>query len=164
MIASSVVALIAVAVVALSRDHEPPVQTSDEVSRVEPMAPASEVEEFPGLGDQHLEGERKTGASVWLVGTIVSVPANNSMALIADANNPGGANYGIGDELPDGSLLQAVYENEAHLTLGAENRILYIDGFDGTLRAAEPESAAQSGSGWRGDYEDATYNDQTEED
>ncbi len=112
---------------------------------------------------QQFDHESKDGVVLWLVGTIVSEPAEHSVALIADEHSPGGTNYKIGDELPDGSLLKAVYENEAHVSLVGETRILYIDGFDDELQLVEPGQAAQPNSGWKGSYEDATYNDQTED-
>ncbi|MEM7280291.1 MAG: hypothetical protein AAF438_01480 [Pseudomonadota bacterium] len=113
---------------------------------------------------ENVELDQQRSEVVWLVGTIVSAQPDSAMASVADADNPGGANYRIGDELPDGSLLEAVYENEAQVSLLGETRILYISGFDGGPNESKPGKAGLSDSGWKGDYEDAKYNDQTEDD
>lgn len=113
-----------------------------------------------------IEFNASTGTArlVRLIGTIVSEPQEDSIALVAHPGNPEGKSYKIGDELPDGSLLQGIYENEAHVEFEGETRILFLEGFDGEIDAAVPVPVTPPDAGWKGNYEDATYNDQTEDD
>ena len=96
-----------------------------------------------------------------LIGTIVNESQASSLALIADAGMPQGAYYETGETLPDGSFLVAVYENEAHLSLDGELRILYSEGIDGKAEAASPAVAGDTPGRYRGSYDDALFNDQT---
>ena len=119
-------------------------------------APAEENDVYSGMSSAALD--------VRLVGTMVNEPQEYSLALIACEGNPSGTNFRVGDELPDGSRLVAVFETEAHLELAGATRIIYVEGLADDRDLRPRTRTARSSTGYQGTYEDALFNDQLADD